>query len=106
MITREDLERFKEELFGMIKDLTGKPQFGEQKWLKSYRVKNLLKISNVTLQDLCLKGKLAYSICGIIYYKYEDMVKVLEGQKKNILLHLTRSASKFFIPLSLSDRLD
>ncbi|TWR24995.1 helix-turn-helix domain-containing protein [Mucilaginibacter achroorhodeus] len=82
MITREDLERFKEELFGMIKELTGKPQFGEQKWLKSYQVKNLLKISNGTLQNLRVNGTLAYSkIGGIIYYKYEDIVKVLEGQK-------------------------
>ncbi|MBE9586964.1 helix-turn-helix domain-containing protein [Mucilaginibacter sp. JRF] len=82
LITREDLERFKEELFGMLKELTNKPQFGEQKWLKSYQVKNLLKISNGTLQNLRVNGTLDYTkIGGIIYYKYEDIVKVLEGQK-------------------------
>ncbi|WP_426667068.1 helix-turn-helix domain-containing protein [Mucilaginibacter sp. McL0603] len=86
LITKDDLELFKKELFEQMQQIMNKPQFGEQKWLKSYQVKNLLKISPGTLQNLRVNGTLQFTkIGGIMYYKYEDIVKVLEGQKGSSL---------------------
>lgn len=82
LVTRQDLDDFKKELFDMLHKLAGKPGFGEQKWLKSYQVKNMLKISPGTLQNLRVNGILRFTkIGGIIYYKYEDILEVLEGKK-------------------------
>jgi len=51
LITRADLEQFKKELFEELKQNDRKPAQENQKWLKSYQVKNLLKISPGTLQN-------------------------------------------------------
>jgi hypothetical protein len=46
-------------------------------------VKNLLKISPGTLQNLRMNGTLRFTkIGGILYYKYEDIIEVLEGEAK------------------------
>jgi len=82
IITKEDLTEFREILLNDIKALLGKPPGDQPKWLKSYQVKNLLKISPGTLQNLRVNGTLRYTkIGGILYYKYEDIVRVLEGEK-------------------------
>lgn len=83
IITREDLEQFGTKLISEIKTLLGGKIDEPKKWLKSYQVKNLLKISPNTLQKLRLDGTLSYTkIGGILYYNYEDIVKVLEGNKQ------------------------
>jgi len=82
IITKEDLNEFREILLNDIKALLGKLPNESSKWLKSYQVKNLLKISPGTLQNLRVNGTLRFSkIGGILYYKYEDIVRVLEGEK-------------------------
>lgn len=81
IITKEDLNEFREILLNDIKALLGKPPGDQPKWLKSYQVKNLLKISAGTLQNLRVNGTLRFSkIGGILYYKYEDILRVLEGE--------------------------
>jgi hypothetical protein len=81
IITREDLNEFRELLLNDIKALLGKSPTDQPKWLKSYQVKNLLKISPGTLQNLRVNGTLTFTkIGGIIYYKYEDIIQVLEGK--------------------------
>lgn len=81
IITREDLELFREKLLQDIKGLLGGRADEPKKWLKSYQVKNLLKISNGTLQNLRINGTLRFTkIGGILYYKYEDIMQVLEGK--------------------------
>jgi len=83
IITKEDLEQFGQKLLNEIKILLGRPAEDQKKWLKSYQVKNLLKISPNTLQKLRLDGTLSYTkIGGILYYNYQDIVKVLEGKPK------------------------
>ena len=85
IITKEDLNEFGEKLLEEIKRVLGKSTEEPKKWLKSYQVKNLLKISSGTLQNLRTNGTLSFTkIGGIIYYKQEDIMKVLEGnpQKK------------------------
>jgi hypothetical protein len=82
IITKEDLNEFGQKLLSDIKSLLGGTPAEPQKWLKSYQVKNMLKISPGTLQNLRVNGTLSFTkIGGIIYYKYEDIVKVLEGNK-------------------------
>jgi hypothetical protein len=49
-----------------------------KQWLKSAEVRQLLKISPGTLQNLRVNGTLRYSKVGsIIYYKYDDILKIL-----------------------------
>ncbi|WP_397445928.1 helix-turn-helix domain-containing protein [Polaribacter sp. R77954] len=55
-----------------------------QKWLKSSEVKALLRISPGTLQNLRINGTLTYTkIGGIIFYSYEEILKVMEQNKVN-----------------------
>lgn len=83
IITREDLNEFREQLLADIKALVSKNEHEPKKLLKSYQVKNLLKISPGTLQNLRVNGTLPYTkIGGIIYYKYEDIMKIFDKQKK------------------------
>lgn len=83
IITREDLEAFGNKLIAEIKRIIGKPGDEPAKWLKSYQVKNLLKISPNTLHKLRLEGTLKPTkIGGILYYKYEDIMDVLNGKSR------------------------
>jgi hypothetical protein len=81
IITKEDLEHFRKLLIADIKELFGdKIQTDNSKWLKSYQVKNMLRISPGTLQNLRINGSLPFTkIGGIIYYKKEDVQKLLSG---------------------------
>lgn len=79
IVTREDLNEFRTLLLTDFKEIIlNKPEEPKQ-WLKSNEVRKLLNISAGTLQTLRINGILTYSkIGGIIYYKYEDIVKLLE----------------------------
>ena len=79
VITREDLHEFRHLLLNDLKDIIqSKPQ-SEKQWLKSNEVRKLLAISPGTLQNLRVNGTLNYKrIGGIIFYKYEDILKMLE----------------------------
>ena len=85
IITREDLQEFGERLLNQMKTLLGGGSTEEQKkFLKSYQVKNLLKISDNTLQNLRQNGTIPFTkIGGIFYYNYEDIMKVLRGEVKS-----------------------
>ena len=89
IITVEDLQVFKTELINDIKDLLkelkGQPN---KKWLKSYEVRQLLKISPSTLQNLRLNGTLPYTkIGGMMYYDSDDIHKLLTTNKCNSAYH-------------------
>lgn len=83
LITREDLEKFKKELFEEIRKHSPHPRkhgHEPRAWLKSYEVRKLLGISAGTLQNLRVNGTLPYTkIGGLMYYKYEDIQKLMEG---------------------------
>jgi hypothetical protein len=57
------------------------PGQGQSKqWLKSIEVRKLLKISPGTLQNLRINGTLRFTRIGsLLYYKQEDINKLLEG---------------------------
>jgi hypothetical protein len=85
LITMEDLEVFKVDLLSevkkLLKDVSGQPG---KKWLKSSEVKKMLGISAGTLQSLRINGTLPYSkIGGIIFYNYEGITKLLDGNSNH-----------------------
>ena len=87
VLTKEDLNQFKTELLSAISQLLNANPQNKQKWLKSKEVLELLTISPGTLQNLRVNGTLPYSRIGsLIYYKYEDIAKLLEGNYTHKLL--------------------
>jgi hypothetical protein len=80
LITREDLREFKTELLNELKQIMQPGQGQSKKWLKSSEVRKMLNISPGTLQNLRINGILRFTKIGsIMYYKLEDINKVLEG---------------------------
>jgi hypothetical protein len=83
LITLGDLEHFKTDLLNELSRIRQQPQQAQTKtWLKSSEVRKLLCISPGTLQNLRVNGTLPFSKIGsIVYYKQEDILKLLEGSK-------------------------
>ncbi len=78
IITKEDLQEFKTELLEEIKTLLQYRTTEQKLWLRSSEVKQLLKISSGTLQNLRVNGNLRYSkVGGTLYYNYQDIEKML-----------------------------
>lgn len=77
VVTKKDLLNFGNLLLHEIKTVSSAEQPAQ--WLKSSEVRKLLKISPGTLQNLRINGTLNYNrIGGTIYYKYEDLKKLME----------------------------
>jgi len=83
LLTKEDLKNFKTELLNDIREII-KPGAGQSKqWLKSNEVRKMLSISPGTLQNLRINGTLRYTkIGGMMYYKLEDITRILEGNSR------------------------
>ncbi len=83
LITLGDLEQFKTELINQLTQIIQQPHRGQAKsWLKSSEVRKMLGVSPGTLQNLRVNGTLPFSkIGGIVYYKQDDILRVLEGSK-------------------------
>ncbi|WP_428327886.1 helix-turn-helix domain-containing protein [Mucilaginibacter sp.] len=80
LITRDDLREFKNELLIELKQIMQPGQGQSKKWLKSSEVRKMLNISPGTLQNLRINGTLRFTKIGsIMYYKLEDINKILEG---------------------------
>ncbi|MBS1744241.1 MAG: helix-turn-helix domain-containing protein [Bacteroidetes bacterium] len=84
IITQEDLQKFKFELFAELKNLlpqiSGSPS---KKWLKSYEVRQMLGISRGTLQNLYNTGVLPGNrVGGLTFYDYDDIQKLMQSNKK------------------------
>ncbi len=95
IITQEDLDQFKVELFSELKNLFSlqkevkqENEIQQPKWLKSYQVQRLLGISPGTLQNLRINGTLPYTkIGGIILYSQDDINRLINGNMRNPLQH-------------------
>lgn len=84
IITKEDLQEFGQQLLNQIKGLLGQAVEEPKKWLKSYQVKNMLKISDNTLQTLRDNGTIPFTkIGGILYYSIDDINRVLSGEVRS-----------------------
>ena len=82
IITKEDLQKFRLQL---LEDLTrimsgaAQPQLNKE-WLRSSEVRKMLGVSHGTLQNLRIKNILPHrKVGGLMYYKYKDILKLLEG---------------------------
>ena len=85
IITREDLERFRQQLLEDLAGILEKSKQGQlnKEWLRSCEVRKMLGISNGTLQNLRIKHILPFKkIGGLMFYKYQDIVKLLEGDRR------------------------
>lgn len=82
LITKEELKNLKTEMLNEIRQLIRPGQSENRLWLKSADVRKLLNISPGTLQNLRINGTLQYTkIGGMMYYKMEDITKLLEGKE-------------------------
>jgi hypothetical protein len=83
ILTREDLQQFKTELFSELKELlSNTTPAAQKKWLKSYEVREMLGISRGTLQNMRQNGTLqATPVGGLMFYDYDDIVKLMQGKK-------------------------
>lgn len=84
ILTTDDLNIFKIELLDALKKLLGDAANNKPKqWMKSPDVRKYLGISPGTLQNLRINGTLPYTkVGGVIYYQYEDIVKMLDANRK------------------------
>ena len=83
VITKEDLNEFRQELLKEITGIINAVPQKRQKWLKSNEVRQLLQISNGTLQTLRINGNLTFSkVGGTIYYDNDDIEKLMNRNKK------------------------
>lgn len=82
IITKEDLQNFRIQLLGDIKQLIlPKQSPAVKQWLKASDVRKFLSISSGKLQTLRISGKLRSSkIGGVHYYRHEDIQQLLESQ--------------------------
>ncbi|RZJ86987.1 MAG: DNA-binding protein [Chryseobacterium sp.] len=81
LITKEDLQQFKDELFAELRQLNNTAGDGNsaKKWMKSIEVREMLDISPGTLQNLRINGTLRFTKVGsLMFYKREDIEKILE----------------------------
>ena len=81
ILTVDDLQNFKSELLGDIKQLIETPGSKKpKKWIKSAEVRKLLGISPGTLQNLRMNGTLPFTKFGnVIYYNSELINEILEN---------------------------
>ena len=81
IVTKEDLQEFKNDLLQELKSLLLPKSNSQKQWLRSADVKALLKISSGTLQNMRINGTLRYSkVGGTLYYNYEDIEKLLQSK--------------------------
>jgi hypothetical protein len=80
LLTREDLQQFRMQLLGELKEVLQQSRQSTKQWLKSSEVRKMLGISHGTLQNLRITRSLPYTkLGGIMFYKYEDIEKILEA---------------------------
>jgi hypothetical protein len=86
IVTKADLAEFKKQLIGEFKELLDSaPSKPNRRWIKTYRVKQMLDLSDGTLQTLRNNGTLPYTLLGgVALYDYEELVALMD---KNRQLH-------------------
>ena len=84
VITRTDLNEFRNLLLNDLKEILNSEPQQTKKWLKSIEVRKLLNISPGTLQNLRFNGTLSYTKVGsIMYYDNAEIEKLLQNNKVN-----------------------
>lgn len=94
IVTVDDLLTFKSEMINHLEKVKEEilqnlpqsipPAEQELNLLKSFQVQKLLGISAGTLQTLRINGTIPYTkVGGVIYYDRQDIMKILEDNKRN-----------------------
>lgn len=86
IVTKEDLRRVKKEMMEEIREILTEniKKENDRQWLRSAEVRKMLGISPGTLQNLRINGTLPYKkIGGSIYYRRDDIEKMMEGGNGN-----------------------
>ena len=84
IITLDDLQKFRLQLLEDLRGLLQQPSPSQKQWLKSSEIRKMLGISHGTLQNLRIKNVIPYQkIGGLIFYKHDDIIKLLEGDKQS-----------------------
>ena len=82
VLTKEDLEIFRQELINELKTWLEQQKLQQKPWLKSSEVKKLLSMSDGTLQNLRVTGILkSVKIGGVHYYSYADIYEMMNRLK-------------------------
>lgn len=91
IVTKEDLQHFRRQLLEDLQEiLKPEPQI-QKEWLKGNEVRQLLKISTGTLQNLRLNGTLPFTkIGGIIFYNAKGIDTLLNGNLNKKQLNAKR----------------
>lgn len=79
VISKEDFDQFKKEQMDEIRQII-QPSIGNKtKWLRSSDVREMLNISDSTLQTFRINGTIpGYKLDSTWFYKYDEIVAVLE----------------------------
>lgn len=85
IVTKQDLRTFKSEILEGIREILqekgNQKNSTERSWLRSAEVREILRISAGTLQNLRISGTLPYrKIGGTMYYHSQDIHKMMEGR--------------------------
>jgi hypothetical protein len=84
VITREDLNQFRTLLLKEMNEIINSKTEFSKKWLKASEVRELLNISESTLQNLRIHGTLSHTKIGAtVYYSTQEIEKLLEQNKVN-----------------------
>nr|WP_207423824.1 helix-turn-helix domain-containing protein [Pedobacter sp. SYSU D00873] len=80
LLTKKDLELFKQELFEFIRHQHQNENPAPGEWLRSKEVRTMLKISPGTLQNLRINGTIKFNkIGGAIYYSKDEITRLLSS---------------------------
>ncbi len=83
IITKDDLELFKQDLIREISSLFKPQNHDPKQWLRSNEVRKLLHISPGTLQNFRVNGTLTFTkVGGIFFYKYADILRILDKKAR------------------------
>lgn len=81
VITKEDFDHFKQELLTEIRAIFD-TKIKKTKWIRSKEVREMLNISDATLQTLRINKTIpAYRLDSTWFYKYEEIIEVMERNK-------------------------
>ncbi|GAA4906343.1 helix-turn-helix domain-containing protein [Mucilaginibacter defluvii] len=84
LITREDLQKFKNDLLDELRAIIMHDQTPDiKKWLKTKEVRKLLQMSAGKLHSLRVSGALKFTrIGGLLYYDKSDIERLFNKNKK------------------------
>jgi hypothetical protein len=83
LITQTELDNLKNEILTEISNLL-EGQQSNKRYLRSSEVEQVLNVSAGTLQNLRINGTIPFSkVGGTIFYSFEDIVKMMEDNKRD-----------------------